>query len=169
MRPACGRLAVTTLSHERRPIRPQFRLLEDQRVLAEEGPPDRDFGQAPRRGQGVLADPRRQRPEHDRVRRQAVVPREGRREGLERERTSRPRRGVRRDAAREVRCDHQGTSRDRHERARATMQAMGEGVVGQRAVGVHAVGDDLDHRVGLGQVDPLERRHHGTFRDAERR
>ena len=49
------------------------------------------------------------------------------------------------------------------------MQAMGEGMVGQRAIGVHAVGDDLDHRVGLGQVDPLERRHHGTFRGAERR
>jgi hypothetical protein len=115
---------------ERRPIGSQFRLLEDQRVLAEQGPPDRDLGEASRRRQRVLTDPRRQCPEHDRILRQAVVAREGCRKGLERERTTCPRGGVRRDAAREVRCDHQRTRRDRNERACAPMQAMGEGMVG---------------------------------------
>ena len=36
------------------------------------------------------------------------------------------------------------------------MQPMGEGVVGEGPVRVHAVDDDLGHRVELGEVDPFE-------------
>ena len=47
-------------------------------------------------------------------------------------------------------------------------EPMGEGVVGQRAIGLDAVGDDLGHRVRGDQVDPLERGHDRAFGGPER-
>ena len=46
---------------------------------------------------------------------------------------------------------------------------MSEGVVGERAVGVHAIRDDLGDRIGLHHVDPFEGRHEGLLGRRQRR
>ena len=49
------------------------------------------------------------------------------------------------------------------------MQPSREGVVGERAVRVHATDDDLGDRIGLDEIDALERSHDGALGHAERR
>ena len=152
-----------------RSVGPGRRLDEPERVAREECPPDGDLGDRPRAGRGLVGQPRRQRADDDLVRQHAIPTRQGDAEELERERPAGPGRRVGRHAGRQVGRDDERARADEDRRPGAPAEPMGEGMVGEGAVGLDGVGHDLGHRIGREQVDPLEGGHDGALGRSERR
>jgi hypothetical protein len=101
--------------------------------------------------------------------RHPVAPCERDRQGLQRERATRPGGRVRGDPPGEVRGDDERARRQRHDDPGTGEHGVGERVIRERPFGRHVAVDDLGHRIGLREVDSLERRDDRGFWRAERR
>ena len=77
--------------------------------------------------------------------------------------------GSGRDPGREVGRDDERARADEHARPGPSGELVCERVVGQSALGLDTVGDDLRHDVGADHVDALERGDESALRRAERR
>ena len=148
--------------------RPGRRLLEGERVLGQDRPPDRDLGDRGGGGVTLLEQPRRQRSDEQPSRRHAVEPGEEDPDELEGERPPGAGRGVGRHAAAEIRADDERSRPDERGRPRAGDEPVGEGMVGQRPVRVDVPVDDLGDDVVGDDVDPLEGGDDGLLGRGER-
>ena len=142
-------------------------LHERERVIGVELTPHGDLGDGPGGRGGLVDDPCRQGPDRDLRGRDAVGLREGDREDLEGEGSAATRRGVGWDPDPKVGRHDERPGPDQQDRAGPPVQPMREGVVREGAVGIDAGRDDLGHRVGLDDVDPLEGRDHRVLRRPE--
>jgi len=91
------------------------------------------------------------------------------RQGLKCEGSSGPRRGLGRNAARQVGAERQRPGAHNDPATGPRVKPVRKGVVGQRALRIDVFLDDLADRIGLNQVDPLEGSHDGLLGRGERR
>ncbi len=177
MRPANDRLDVTGVREQRphdrvpagRRVVTQGRLGEHERMVREQRTTERDLGRGPGRGVRLVHQPVRQRTHDDGFRRHPVAPGERDADQLQGQRPAGAGRGVGGHARGEILGHEQGPGRDQDPRTGAGEQTVGEHVVGERPIRIHAARHDLAHRIRHDDVDPLERGDDRLVRRGERR